>query len=62
MMRVLDFNHCRISKCKCGWNLTIGGTSDKELKKLKKILLENFEMIDYVNYSNKLSTEKFLDR
>ena len=37
-MKILDFNHCNLPDCKCGWNVLLGGVSDKELNQLRKFL------------------------
>ena len=41
-MKILDYNHCKSNKCRhypnCGWNIQLGGTSEKELQDLKKAL------------------------
>ena len=36
---IQDNKPCTIH-CKCGWNIHIGGTEEKDYKKLKKILKE----------------------
>ena len=30
-MKILEVNKCTLPACDCGWNITIGGTSKKEL-------------------------------
>ena len=59
-MKILDYNHCQIKNCECGWNVSIGGTSEEELKELKA-LLGPIEMEDVTNYEEKIRTEKFQD-
>lgn len=59
-MVILDYNHCIIENCKCGWNVHISGTSEEELKQTK-ILLAPLVLKDLTNYADKVSTEKFLE-
>ena len=60
-MNIIDFNHCNLPKCKCGWNLTIGGTDEKELKELKKLLKTKWKYLvaDLTHYEHKINPEKF---
>ena len=60
-MNILDFNHCHCKlTCDCGWNITLGSTSEVELAKLKKFLKDTgFIKKDGTDYSNKIGTEKF---
>ncbi len=61
-MEILDFNHCTLPKCKCGWNVIVGGQSEEELKHLKKVIKENFlgdDIHDTTDYSKKVNQEKF---
>lgn len=39
MIKVLEEHVCDLG-CDCGWNIKIGGTDKKDLKKLKKFLKE----------------------
>jgi len=36
-LNLIEENVCNL-KCKCGWNITIGGTDKKDLRKLKKLI------------------------
>ena len=62
-MHILDFNHCREPRCRCGWNVSIGGKSEEELEQLRNLLkdfLGPVLTIDYTNYHEKMGTERFL--
>jgi len=58
-MNILDYNHC-LNNCKCGWNITIGGTSTVELLKVKDALQSIGIEADLTQYDSKLNTEKFV--
>jgi len=59
-MKILDFNHCNIVNCDCGWNVEFSGSSKQELNKLIKLIKDNFPNLeDKTNYSEKISIEKF---
>lgn len=57
-MKILDFNHCNLPDCKCGWNVLLGGVSDKELNQLRKFLAGKVTA-DETKYADKVGTEKF---
>lgn len=58
-MKILDYNHCNLKNCKCGWNLHIGGKSEKELQELKDFLKDKIEK-DNTNYKEKINQETFI--
>jgi hypothetical protein len=59
-MHIIDFNHCTLPKCNCGWSVFIGGSTEKELKTIKEILKPHL-VADTTNYKTKINQEKFLD-
>ena len=56
-MHILDFNHCNLPGCKCGWNVTIAGQRDEELDDLREFLRGKCE--DRTEYSKKINQEEF---
>lgn len=36
-MKILETNECDLG-CDCGWNITIGGTDEEDLKALKEFV------------------------
>ena len=59
-MRILDYNHCLFPKCRCGWNILLSGTDEKELKKLRVTLKKEFDIEkDSTDYEGKVGTEVF---
>ena len=39
-LNLISEERCDLPKCKCGWNLHIGGYDIKDIKKIKKFLKE----------------------
>lgn len=61
-MKIIDFNHCNLPKCKCGWNITLAGKDEDELKVLKEAIynLRNVTQ-DLTSYPDKINGEVFID-
>ena len=57
-INILDFNHCNLEGCDCGWNITLSGSDEKTLEKVKE-KLKDFEKKDKVPYHEKNNQEKF---
>ena len=68
-MKILELNECELP-CSCGWNITIGGTSETELKKLKEFLEPQkpsdlhayYKDIITQIHNDKLTKERLVDR
>lgn len=63
-MKILDFNHCNLEGCKCGWNITIGGSSEEELSEIREWFTQRFlsgkpKIKDATPYHEKINQEKF---
>ena len=61
-MKIVDFNHCTLPNCRCGWNVTISGKDEKELEALRKAISElRMVTADLTCYPDKLSSEVFIE-
>ncbi len=44
-MEILEENICALD-CDCGWHITIGGTKDVDLKKIKEFVMGTYQVLE----------------